>query len=394
MSSASLTALVVAAAAALGAAQPAAAAPLPRIVIEPERGIDDDGVPARVQAPGFSGPAEIELRGQFSRTLSKKSYALELRDADGDNRDAPLLGMPADDDWVLYAAYNDRTLMRNALAYETSRSIGRYAARTRFVELRIRGRSRGVYVLMEKLKLQKARVRGGDDAFMLELTSPRQAPEKGEGFRTPVKDLPIVWEDPDREDMPAARADEIRASVERTERAIYGGGPGGWRRHLHGPTAVDHILLTELFKNQDGMFASTFLTAPRPSAALRLGPIWDFDISMGARGRVPGGRASSGWMLASRPWAEALYRDPVFARALELRWRELRREGLRGRILRIVDRNERILRGAPVRLDLRRWPAGRPHRPQGSYGSHVRFLEGWLERRIAWIDGNIRNLGS
>ena len=38
-------------------------------------------------------------------------------------------------DWVLTAAYNDRTLMRNALAYETARSIGRYAARTRFVEL-------------------------------------------------------------------------------------------------------------------------------------------------------------------------------------------------------------------------------------------------------------------
>src|SRR5687767_7507887 len=149
-----LTALVaLLAAAALAATAPAPASALPRIHVEPERGIDDDGVPARVRAPGFTGAAEIELRGQFSRTLPKKSYALELRDAEGENADAPLLGMPADDDWVLYAAYNDRTLMRNALAYATSRSIGRYAARTRFVELVIRGRTRGVYVLTEKLKL-------------------------------------------------------------------------------------------------------------------------------------------------------------------------------------------------------------------------------------------------
>ena len=49
------------------------------------------------------GAAEIRLRGNFSRTLPKKPYRLELED------DASLLGMPADDDWVLYAAYNDRT---------------------------------------------------------------------------------------------------------------------------------------------------------------------------------------------------------------------------------------------------------------------------------------------
>src|SRR5687768_3282513 len=202
MHSATLTALLVAAVAALAAAAPAAAA-LPRIHVEPERGIDDEGVPARVRAPGYAGPAQIELRGQFSRTLPKKSYALELRDAEGENADAPLLGLPADDDWVLTAAYNDRTLMRNAVAYAASRAIGRYAARTRFVELWIRGRSRGVYVLMEKLKLQRARVPGGDDAFLLELTSPRQAPEKGDGFTTPVRRLPIVWEDPDREDLSA-----------------------------------------------------------------------------------------------------------------------------------------------------------------------------------------------
>src|SRR5688500_14736763 len=202
MHSATLTALLVAAAAAPAAAAPSAsAADLPRIHVEPAAGIDDKGVPARVRAPGFRGAAEIELRGQFSRTLPKKSYALELRDAEGENVDAPLLGLPADDDWVLTAAYNDRTLMRNALAYETARSIGRYAARTRFVELRIRGRSRGVYVLTEKLKLHDARVRGGGDAFLLELTSPRQAPDKGEGFATPRLRLPVVWEDPDRDEL-------------------------------------------------------------------------------------------------------------------------------------------------------------------------------------------------
>ena len=108
---------------------------------------------ARVRAPGFDGRAAIEVRGRWSRRFPKKSYAVELREPDGSNHDASLLGLPADDDWILYAAYNDRTLIRNVLAYETARRMGRYAARTRFVELRLNGRYHGVYVLMEKLKL-------------------------------------------------------------------------------------------------------------------------------------------------------------------------------------------------------------------------------------------------
>jgi hypothetical protein len=282
--------------------------------------------------------------------------------------------------------------MRNALGYAISRSIGRYAARTRFVELRMGGDTRGVYVLTEKLKLHDARVRGGKNAFLLEMTSPRQAAEKAPVFRTPLKRLPVAWQDPDRNDLEAREAARIRAAVSRAERSIYSGRPGAWRRYVHGPSAVDHLLLGELFKNQDGMFASVFLTAPRPAVPLRLGPVWDLDISMGTHGRIDGGRASTGWMLNGRPWADPLYRDPVFKRAVVRRWRELRRQGLRGRILRTINRYERRLAGAPARLDSRRWPTGLRWRPKGSHRSHVVFLEGWLKRRIAWMDANVQRL--
>src|SRR6185503_13738433 len=62
--------------------------------------------------------------------------------------------------------YSDKTLIRDALAYELSNKMGRYAPRTRFVELyldRSGGKLgprdyMGVYVLVEKIKRGKNRV--------------------------------------------------------------------------------------------------------------------------------------------------------------------------------------------------------------------------------------------
>jgi CotH kinase protein len=177
--------------------------------------------------------------------------------------------------------------------------------------------------------------------------------------------------------------------VSRAERALYRGRPGAWRRHIHASAAVDYVLLQELFKNQDGMEASSFMTAGR-RGMLRLGPIWDFDISMGATQRRPG-RYVKGWMLAHRPWASRLYADRAFARQMARRWAQLRRAGLRARLLWRVDGYAAALAPA-ARRDSGRWPA-RGERPRGARIAHVRELRRWLLRRIAWLDGNLQGLG-
>lgn len=39
--------------------------------------------------------------------------------------------MPSDNDWILYAGYNDKTLMRNVVGYATAARLGDWAPRTR-----------------------------------------------------------------------------------------------------------------------------------------------------------------------------------------------------------------------------------------------------------------------
>jgi hypothetical protein len=357
-------------------AAPAAGKP-PVLRIDAAQAIPDEPkLRARLRMPGYRGRIGIERRGQSSQVFPKPSYALELA------RDAPLLGMPAEDDWVLYAGYNDKTLMRNVVAYETARAVGRYAARTRFVELRLDGRYQGVYVLMERLELGGDRVAG---EALYEFTFPFQARSKDPSFRTPILRRPIVWEDPEREDLSRDRAAALARPVRAAERALYR--RGSWRRWIDEASAVDFALLNELFKNEDGFHASTYMALS--DGRLHLGPIWDFDISMGNSDYGPS-RRLRGWMLERRDWAERLYRDRSFRRAMAARWRALRAAGLRRDVLAAVERSRRELRGAAGR-NFRRWPV--LHRriwpnpaARGSFRAEVRFLRSWLIRRIAWID--------
>ena len=371
------------------AALPAGAHALPVLRVDVPRAIPNEPkVAGTLRMPGYRGRIGIEVRGQSSRRFPKKSFAIELRDAGGEDRKVPLLGMPADGDWVLYAPYNDKTLMRNAVAYRTARWLGRYAPRTRFVDLRLRGRRHGVYVLTEKPELGDHRVQG---EALFELTFPFQARSKAPSFRTPIKRRPIVWEDPERGDLSKARAGALAARVRSAERVLYR--RGGWRRHLDERAAIDFALVNELFKNEDGFHASTFMALR--DGRLHLGPVWDYDISMGNSDYGPSSRLE-GWMLAHRDWAERLYRDRRFARRLAVRWRELRGAGLRRHVLAQTTRAQRELRGSIV-PNFRRWPVlDRRVWPnpaaRGSHTAEVRHLRGWLKRRIAWIDRNVGRL--
>ena len=72
--------------------------------------------------------------------------------------DAPLFGLPKESDWVMYAPYTDKTLMRNFLAYTMSNNLGHWAAHCRYVEVVLNGQYVGVYVFMEKIKRGSGRV--------------------------------------------------------------------------------------------------------------------------------------------------------------------------------------------------------------------------------------------
>jgi hypothetical protein len=384
---------------------------LPLVVVRTAGAVPDDPkVGARVRVidrPGpranttshrgnvYAGRAGIETRGHSSQLFPKKQYGIELRDRDGEGRDAPLLGMPANDDWVLSANYSDKTLMRNAVGYRIARTIfSRYAPHTRHVELVLNGNYRGVYVLTQTLELGKGRIDAGD-GWLLELTFGYQA--RGERhFRSPRTGRPLLYADPD--DPSPRRAREIRRDVLRFERALYGRRfrhpERGWRAHLESAAAIDYVLLQELFNNPDGFHGSTYFHRA-PGGRILLGPVWDLDIAMGNH-RADRFRTARGWHIGGRPYIERLYRDRGFIVGMADRWRELRTAGLRRRVRAAIGADVRTLRRPQVR-NFGRWPIlgryvwpnpvdPRTGRYRRTWKAEVDYLRRWLDARITWMN--------
>jgi len=106
----------------------------------------------------YDGSIGIEVRGNGTADLEKTSYLFETRKEDGSNDNVELLGMPSENDWILYAPYIDKSLVRNVLTYNLAMEMGMYASRSRFCEVILNGEYLGVFVLMEKIKRDKNRV--------------------------------------------------------------------------------------------------------------------------------------------------------------------------------------------------------------------------------------------
>ena len=126
----------------------------------------ENGRASLAAPPDYDGLGTINLRGNTSLHLPKRSFTFHTVNSQTNQIKVPLLGLPKEEDWVLYAPYEDKTLMRDVLAFELVRKMGRYAPRTRFIELFLTSAEgavsmshyAGVYVLVEKIKRGKDRV--------------------------------------------------------------------------------------------------------------------------------------------------------------------------------------------------------------------------------------------
>ena len=303
----------------------------------------------------YNGQISIEWRGSSSRMFPKQSYSLETQDSLGENNNIPLLGLPAENDWVLYAPYSDKSMMRNVVAYKMWRDMDHYSPGTKYCELFLNGDYKGVYVFMEKIKRDKNRLNiakldsadlTGDAVTGGYIIKIDKTDEAGiEGWTSypsprypgaPLNFIQYVY--PKYEFLMSEQIVYIQYFMQQMESTLAAAGyddpVNGYVKYIDGGSFADFLLINELGKNVDGYRFSTYMYKDKDSKGgkLIMGPVWDFNLCFGNvdYGIQECWDPNNGWVYQGDRifWWKRLMEDVNFKYRVQQRWRsEERRVG-------------------------------------------------------------------
>lgn len=376
-----------------------------------------DGQASLEATPDYAGKGTIHVRGYSTLQLPKHSYTFHTVDDRTNEVKVSLLGLPAESDWVLYAPFEDKTLMRDVLAYELASQMGGYAPRSRYVELFLNTSRRpvslrdyaGVYVLIEKIKRGKNRVNiaklGPDDTSDPEITGgyivKRDHRERRDASFETLYGGPYFYVYPKADVITAEQKSWLERYFKAFESALNGANfrdpRRGYAAYLDVDSFIDAHWLVEVSKNVDGFRYSAFLTKDR-GGKLRVGPPWDWNRSFG-NANYYGGWQIDGWYwnnLRSEEisWYQRLREDPGFVERCTRRWLELRKSIFDPkRICARIDELATQL-DAAQRRNFQRWPIlGEQitcnYYVGDSFQDEVRWLKDWIVHRVRWIDSQL-----
>jgi hypothetical protein len=306
--------------------------------------------------------------------------------------------------------------MRNALAYAVSNSIGRWAAKTRFVEVFLvedggqvkPGDYKGVYTLAETIKRDPARLDipkldpavtsgpGLTGSYILRINKGTPNFTVGE---TRFQYAYPEWEEinvPGRMVQRSYIEGYLREFLDAIGTSNFTSPRTGqsYKEMIDVPSFIDHNLINALFKNVDALRISAYFYKPQ-GGKLFAGPVWDFDRSSGTvfdddHYAVPRAKEAREWFRddGTHPlmwgfWAR-LFADPTFKAAHAQRWDQLAAGPMSVPTLnRLIDGLSGELREAQAR-HFARWPD--MPATGGSHDNEVRILKEWFTARVPWLN--------
>ena len=358
----------------------------------------------------YDGRIGIERRGYSSQMVSdKKPYGLTtLQDDNVSNNNVSLFGMPAENDWILNPLAYDQTGMRDVLAYELSNQIGQYASRSQYCEVVLNGNYRGLYVFMEKIKVDKNRV----NIEKMDETC-NQSPEVTGGYIVQANrsdNDPLAWSMqtylfswwgpvytefihhyPKHENITNTQNDYIHGvflDLESVAHSYNTDITTGIPSVIDIPSFVDFMIMSEFTSNVDVYHLSTFFHKDR-CGKLRAGPIWDYNLAFGydAFGNRSGYNV---WQFDNqdntgpRFWKD-LFDTDEFRCYFAKRWFELTEEGMPldyDRICNRIDEIDAVIAEA-IGRDNQRW------NQMSQHAQYVNNMKNWLQQRINWLNSHI-----
>ena len=353
----------------------------------------------------YNGRIGIEIRGSSSQSLNKKPYGLTTLEADNvTTNNVNILGMPKENDWVLNSLAFDPSLMRDYLSYELSRNMGNYAARGVYCEVVINGDYKGLYVFIEKLKVDDDRINitkmsKTDNAGSLVTGGYVTKSDKTTGGDVPawnISGADFIHDFPKPSEITSQQNTYIYnqfVSLKNTASASNSSISNGYPSIIDIPTFVDFMIMNELSSNADGYQFSTYFHKDR-NGKLRAGPLWDFNLTYGNdlfdwgynRSFTNVWQFNNGDNTGAKFWKN-LFDNAIFKCYLSKRWMELTatNQPLNYSVIaKLIDETVAKITEAAGREESRWYTVG-------SHATQISNLKTWLQTRITWLTSNLSN---
>lgn len=356
----------------------------------------------------YNGSIQIRGRGNTTWIFPKKPYRIKLASKYN------LLGMPAKEkNWVLLANYADKTLMRNAVAFEASKFFGfAFTASYRMADVFINGQYEGTYTITDQIEAASDRVN-----VETQKTTDSTLPAVSGGYffevggttdsdavhsvTTRGVDMSVKY--PDDDDINPQQINYIHDYVQEFEDTLFSSDfrnpVSGYQKYVDMKSLVDWYLLSELCSNPD-IFWSGYMYKHRSDTRLYWGPIWDFDLGFNNYNWL--GDVTYTYMrdkaFHRTPWLNQFFEDKVFYQNVQNRWVELKSAGIISRLQTVVDSLNTVL-SQSQKLNFQRWPilntiVFSELEARGTYRNEVNFLKKFINVHSAWLNHEFTGLDS
>lgn len=344
--------------------------------------------------------AQIRGRGNSTWDMPKKPYRIRF------NVSVSLLELPESRTYVLLAEYADKSLLRNTLVHKFSTRLDHlsHTLTTRVVELYLNGEYQGVYTLTEQVELAPSKLYFEsipgvlNTGYFLELD--HRFFDKGgvageDGFVVAGIPYELIRPNPSHADFTPQQIDYIQNYFWEMEAALVA--QSGYEAYMDVDNWIDFFIVQELFKNVDVGWSSVYIYK-RAGEPLRLGPLWDFDLTIGNADYID--YAPENWYGMrefKNRWFKLMMDIPEVRERFRDRYLELYDDQIPELLEALNVLGEAIEPLAERNFD--RWDilaqyvwpnppgmVGSPH-----YDSQVAYVHRFIEQRAAWMAQEVRS---
>lgn len=219
--------------------------------------------------------ATIKIRGNTTAEGKKKPYNIKF----SAKRD--VLGMGKAKKWCLLANCFEKTMLRNALAFDLARETGvPYTPDYRYVDVYLNDVLLGNYMLTEAVEVGADRVDIDTDnnEYLLELDW-KPEDEDCYYFYSYGGQLKFAINEPEIDDLTEEQKEYVTSLIAQAEAALDSGDYAQVEKYFDVDSMSSFYLFLEFFRNVDVAHSSTRFHIK--DGKIYGGPAWDYDLSAG-----------------------------------------------------------------------------------------------------------------